>query len=55
MVSSANVLGFRQHFKRMDFFNFIRKYNPDIICQQETHLIKKKITMPSWKSGIYDI
>ena len=38
---SANVRGLRQYYKRIDFFESCKGLKPDIICLQETHLIKK--------------
>ena len=40
-IISANVRGLRQQFKRMDLFNYFKKFKADIVCLQETHLIQK--------------
>ena len=44
-ILSANVRGLRQHFKRIDFLEYCKGLNPDIICLQETHLTQKDQNM----------
>ena len=40
-ILSANVRGFRKHFKKIDVLDYMNKFKPDMICVQETHLIQK--------------
>ena len=42
-IFSANMRGLRQHFKRVDLSDFLRKLKADIICLQETHLVQKDL------------
>ena len=44
-ILSANVRGLRQYFKRIDFFEYCKSFDPDIMCLQETHLTQKDQNM----------
>ena len=44
-IFSANARGLRQHFKRIDLFDYIKNLRADIICLQETHLVQKDINI----------
>ena len=54
-IFSANVRGLRQHFKRVDIFDYIKGLKADIICLQETHLVQKDINILSkeWNIDYY--
>ena len=44
-LTSANIRGLRQQFKRRDIFDYIKNLKADIVCLQETHLIQKDLNI----------
>ena len=54
-ILSANVRGLRQTLKRNDIFDDFKNQKADILCLQETHLVKEDINtlIKDWNLTYY--
>ena len=48
-ILSLNVRGIRNQLKRTRIFNYLKKFNADVILLQETHVLETDLDL--WKAN----